>query len=403
VLGDQKGSIMVIFALVLTVLLGMVALGIEAGSWYAVRAELSKAVDAAALEGAKNISNPYVNPVELAKQIGEANFSTGYLGTSKTEGSVSFTASLDQGNSTISVAATASAVGIFSRLFGVGSVTVASVGAARKTDVDIMLVLDRSGSMGNGNGRGGTKLDDLKAAALGFLAFFKDTEDADRIGLISFSQNVTVDFPLDNDFYSGVTNVINGLTANGNTNIEDALAQSIQDKGFQSGGQRKQFLLLFTDGVPNALRGDFWTQGTRYDGVVKCSDNLCAWGISPDLFDPTSGADLGVDATPVGDGTGATTRWGVFDAYPRSGRTLNAYVSQTSKDMSVRNAKNIKDQGVTIYVVGLGTEGASDYDKNLLVTISSGESAFYYNTPDSGKLSSIFQAIAKDIKLRLVQ
>lgn len=394
---------MVVFVLVLAVLLGMIGLGIEAGSWYIVRAELSKAVDAAALEGAKNISNPHVDPAELARQLGEANFSTGYLGTSTSEGSASFDASLDQASSTLSVTGSARAFGVFSRLFGIGNVAVASTGAARKSDVDIMLVLDRSGSMGYGNGRGGTKLDDLKRAALDFLAFFRETETSDRIGLISFSLNVTVDFALASDFYSGITSAINGMSANGNTNIEDALARSIQSGGLQPDQQRKQFVVLFTDGVPNAFRGDFWTQSTTYDAVVRCSDNLCTSSISPDLFDPVSGADLGVNAIPVGDGTGSTTRWGMFDVYPLLGRSLNTYVHDTSRDLAVQNSTNIKNRGITVYVVGLGAEGASDYDRSLLVTISSGEEGFYYNTPDSGELSSIFQAIAKDIKLRLVQ
>jgi len=59
---DERGAFMVIFALMLLVLLGFTALGIEAGRWYLVRAELAKGVDAAALVGARNISNPYVTP-----------------------------------------------------------------------------------------------------------------------------------------------------------------------------------------------------------------------------------------------------------------------------------------------------------------------------------------------------
>ena len=176
VLKDKEGSVVIIFVLVLTVLIGMVALGIEAGRWYIVRAELSKAVDAAALEGAKNISNPYVDPVSLAAEIGQANFSAGYEGTSQTGGgSLSLSAALDQNSSTVSITASAGIKGILSRLFGVNNVTVTSTGGAQKGSVDIMLVLDRSSSMADNNGRGGTKMDDLKSAALSFVAFFKDT------------------------------------------------------------------------------------------------------------------------------------------------------------------------------------------------------------------------------------
>jgi hypothetical protein len=77
---DERGAFAVIFALVLLVLLGFTALGIEAGRWYLVRAELAKGVDAGALVAAKNISNPYVDPVVIAREFGEENFRAGYIG-----------------------------------------------------------------------------------------------------------------------------------------------------------------------------------------------------------------------------------------------------------------------------------------------------------------------------------
>ena len=79
--GNQRGTVLVTFALLLTALLGFVALGIEVGTWYLMRAELSKAVDAAALAGAANIASPNVNLAALAQDFGDANFAPGYLGT----------------------------------------------------------------------------------------------------------------------------------------------------------------------------------------------------------------------------------------------------------------------------------------------------------------------------------
>ena len=62
---NQRGAFVVIFAIALMVILGFVALGIEGGRWYLVRAELAKGVDSAALQAAKNISNPFVDPTRL--------------------------------------------------------------------------------------------------------------------------------------------------------------------------------------------------------------------------------------------------------------------------------------------------------------------------------------------------
>ncbi len=61
-LAGERGAFLVIFALMLLVILGFTALGVEAGRWYLVRAELAKGVDAAALAAARNIGNPNVDP-----------------------------------------------------------------------------------------------------------------------------------------------------------------------------------------------------------------------------------------------------------------------------------------------------------------------------------------------------
>lgn len=79
IMSNEKGAFLVIFALVLMVLLGFVALGIEGGRWYLVRAELSKSVDAGALAGAINIFTPYAIP--LAEDFAKEDFQAGYVGT----------------------------------------------------------------------------------------------------------------------------------------------------------------------------------------------------------------------------------------------------------------------------------------------------------------------------------
>jgi len=78
---DQRGTFVLATALAVIGLFAFTALGIEVGQWYVVQAELSKAVDAASLIGAKNISNPYLNTEDLMVDVGKANFSPGFFGT----------------------------------------------------------------------------------------------------------------------------------------------------------------------------------------------------------------------------------------------------------------------------------------------------------------------------------
>ena len=72
---NERGIFSMFSALAIMGLLGFMALSVQAGQWYVTRAELSKAVDAAAFAGAKNYSNPYLSPTDLMAEVGQANFS----------------------------------------------------------------------------------------------------------------------------------------------------------------------------------------------------------------------------------------------------------------------------------------------------------------------------------------
>jgi Flp pilus assembly protein TadG len=417
VIANQKGAVLILFALLLLVLLGFTALAMEAGRWYMIRAELSKSVDAAALAGTKNISNPYVDPLVLAQQFGQANFPTGYAGTPAmgTTGAVAFTAS-QLSDHRIQVTGSVTALAYLAQLFGVNQVTTSASGVAKMNQVEIMLVLDRSGSMG------GQPIADLKTAATSFVSFFQDTQSTDKMGLISFNSAVTVNFPLGTNYVSGMTSAIAGMNASGGTNSEDALAQSYGPKGFtdQTGvpgnQQVQQFLLFFTDGQPTAFRGGFTYNGANYDGVAQVlslnpqlSD---CYQVDNMLYDPISGNPGTVPAIPTGDGTSYshTTKWQVFAQYPVPGYPPNAnvpnnpygplptYVCTTGRSLAIDQAQILKNRSVKIYTIGLGTS----IDKTFLSQVASG-STFEYYAPTSSDLLSIFNLIAKDIKLRLVQ
>ena len=131
---NQKGAVLIIFALLLLVLIGFAALAMEAGRWYMIRAELSKSVDAAALAGAKNISNPYVDPLVLAQEFGQENFPKGYAGTPAmgTTGAATFNA-VQLPDQRIQVTGSVTALAYLAQLFGVNQVAVNATGVARKT------------------------------------------------------------------------------------------------------------------------------------------------------------------------------------------------------------------------------------------------------------------------------
>jgi len=127
--------------------------------------------------------------------------------------------------------------------------------------LDVMLVLDCSGSMADQIGGVGTnKLAAAKTAAISFI-----TEDMqftnDQVGLVTFTNVAVNNSRLTNNPIS-VTNKINNLSAGGNTDIGDGIATAQSD--FPTNGVGTNTLavmILLTDGQPNYPTG---TNATNY-------------------------------------------------------------------------------------------------------------------------------------------
>src|SRR6476469_6863535 len=79
-LSAQRGFAMVYMAAVLTVLILFTGLAVDSGRAYVLKAQLTKAVDGAALGAARALNSG--DPKGAATQIFRANFPAGYLGTS---------------------------------------------------------------------------------------------------------------------------------------------------------------------------------------------------------------------------------------------------------------------------------------------------------------------------------
>jgi hypothetical protein len=326
---------------------------------------------------------------------------------------------------------------ILTGVFGIQMVAINGFGVAQKNDVEIMMVLDRSGSMA------GTPIANLKTAALSFLSFFTETEENDKMGLVTFSNGVTVNHALSTNFVSDMTVKINAMTATWATNAEDAIDQTDGPSGFTDqtllpGDQRvPQYMIFFTDGRPTAFKGRFRRNAIDYDAVVMGTGNYCdtVYGYmghtDSENFYTTTGQPTGTSLlppTPTGDGNKTSvapltncgspynrylnTKWNIFgDAkYGLPGYSpvqctipesvLAPYICNTAKKMAIDHAQELKDKGIMIYIIGL--EGNGGVDHVFLGQVASGPTFEYY-APTSDKLEALFNAIAKEIKLRLVR
>src|SRR5881409_2341581 len=151
-ISDEKGITLVYMAVMLTTLLLFSGLALDGGRGYVVKAQLTKAVDGAALGAARNLNEG--DPRGEATRIFKANFPAGYLDTSSVTDPTTdpnfFSLRTDTatGVNIVTVSATAVLPRTFMKLGNFQQVTVSSTGEATRRMVDLSLVLDVSSSIG---------------------------------------------------------------------------------------------------------------------------------------------------------------------------------------------------------------------------------------------------------------
>ena len=208
--------------------------------------------------------------------------------------------------------------------------------------VDVILVMDVSGSMGEQFDATHTKLDLAKTAAQTFVGQLNMSRD--RVGLASFSTGATLDCHLTNDTAT-INAEIDGLSANGYTNIGGGICRSNEE--FVNNGRPEAVwvMILLSDGVANYYYND--------------------------------------NDQPVYDSTATQTKSGQYAAQ---------YAIEQADC-----AKMLLNKGVIVYTIGLGS---TYLDEDLLKDVASDESK-YFSAPTADQLESIYVIRSKDILLQV--
>src|SRR3990170_4977372 len=245
---NEKGQFLV-FVTLAFVLLGLfLGLAIDLGRGYLLKARLSRVVDAATLAAAKALKGQIGFQDEAVKAACEAMLMNGMRvamtadGTCGSTGETNFILNVNFVNKVVSggppvrfveITGTASIPTTFMRLaklFASGNFDTLTVSAfaegGPERPVDLMLILDRSGSMDDVDGSGTKKITALKTAVsdpkIGFLT--NTFSDDDRLGMVSFAsrgcggadgRDSTVDGPCtpDKDLGSSISSIQSAVNA----------------------------------------------------------------------------------------------------------------------------------------------------------------------------------------------
>lgn len=325
---------------------------------------------------------------------------------------------------------TATANGNDSYTIRMEAYTTGTVTTSTKTvPVDIVLVLDQSGSMAYDfkgesltNGWGDmpdeniskTRQYAMKQAVNNFIDKVNEkyTEEADhRMAIVTFNSGASTLqgwINVNKDGKGTLQNAINGLPVipSGATNVAAGMkeAENLMGNGYNyTGGntQRQKVVIVFTDGVPTT-ETDFDT--TVATSAIASAKNLkdagatvytigIFSGANPGELYGASGFDTNSDGT-VGSQWIKDT-WGLFPGTdfpeadrPAGNRFLNYLSSNCPKAVSVGLERSTKGFGILHYKITYKiTDNSPRTDSN-----------YYLTANDSGSLNTIFQTISENIQ-----
>lgn len=254
----RRGVTIILLAFGLAMIIMMAGLAVDASYFYTVRAKLSMACDAAALAAARSLSvglsmaEQEASARARALAFFDANFPNGNLNTRNRTSQVQVEETVLRTRSVV-VSASVYAPTYFLRLVGIPSVAVSALGKASRRDVNLMLVLDRSGSMQTSGA-----CEPMKSAARSFVLRF--AEGRDRLGMITYSSAWNYTYPLTKNFKTqspSLQSVISTITCTGGTSTAMAISEASNYLNALNEPGALNIIMLFTDGIPTGLTAEF--------------------------------------------------------------------------------------------------------------------------------------------------
>lgn len=196
---DQQGVVLVQVGMTLLVLVGMLGIGVDMGRAFLYRAQLSSALDAAALAGSKAFHSD-TRDAEI-QAFFDSNFDANFMGGQITP------LLITQGNAaqrTLSITTSGTVDTTFMRLFGYNDLNVGAAAetTAKQSGLQLVMVLDNTGSMETSDG-GTVRMDALKASSKTMVnnLFGSESEnDKIQVAVVPYVTTVNVGHLLDSSY-----------------------------------------------------------------------------------------------------------------------------------------------------------------------------------------------------------
>jgi len=254
----QRGIAIMVTCIFLVIGIPMIGLAIDGTMLYIVKSRLQGAVDGAALAAAQGLSRGNIDSTQVtnAQNAGSTyvmlNYPSNYFFTTSITCNPTSDVTVDESVShqvTISVTGHATVPTLFMRWLNFTSTSVNATASVVRRDVNIAVVMDRSGSLQSSG-----SCAPLKQSAINFVNDFSNGRD--EMALVTFATSTHVDFPIANNFLSATTSVpslIGSITCAGSTSTAQALWQGYDELVGLNQPTALNVILLFTDGKPTGV------------------------------------------------------------------------------------------------------------------------------------------------------
>jgi Flp pilus assembly protein TadG len=417
----ERGQTLILFLLMVVILIVFVGLGVDLGFAYITKAELSKAVDSAALDGMRNINQGTVTASLIASNAFAANY--GHSGRDVSAPSLSINFGTVNGSVFMNVSATVAINTYFIRVLpalGLGNwntLTVGTSAQATRSPLILALVLDRSGSM---NLNGGAAA--LPGAVTNFIAMFDDRTDC--ASQISFATCASVDVPMTQPFIQKIQDAALALHFDNATASEEGLTNGLVQIASETNVAAQsvvRVMVFFTDGMANT-----------FNYVFPCGNTNIALDVYYDGTLANPAGCSGYNCTPLDYLSSINPSNGVLTANAVTNSCCDSMHFE-AENRAERIAYLARDAGYVVYSIGLGntndTAGALAechtgsgpcyatqfpvLNALFLQNVANTSDAQTYNSAqpsgdyaiaeDAGQLDNVFQTIASKILLRLSQ